>query len=105
MELLEKKKSVTAEELAEVENSHTIVILTKCTFNEFNAQLQIIFGSMEPLESYSSHVLLSKDEVYFSVVEAKGSRSVYGPRPSEQVLNILVLFFSVLVLEWCLRCS
>ncbi|OVA16519.1 Ribonuclease II/R [Macleaya cordata] len=66
VELLEKKKSVTAEELAE-----------------------IIFGSTEPLESYSAHVLLSKDEIYFSVVEAKGSRSVYGPRPTEQVEELL----------------
>ncbi|KAI3926382.1 hypothetical protein MKX01_032570 [Papaver californicum] len=66
MELLEKQKSVTAEEMAE-----------------------IIFGSEEPLDSYSAHVLLSKDEIYFSVVEVKGSRSVYSPRSSEQVEELL----------------
>jgi hypothetical protein len=47
--------------------------------------LQIIFGSAEPLESYSAHLLLSKDEVYFTVLETKGSLSIYGPRPSSQV--------------------
>lgn len=51
--------------------------------------LQIIFGSAEPLESYSAHLLLSKDEVYFSVLETKGFRSIYGPRPSEQVDTLL----------------
>ncbi|KAI3875734.1 hypothetical protein MKW92_030956 [Papaver armeniacum] len=66
MELLEKQKSVTAEEMAE-----------------------IIYGSEEPLDSYSAHVLLSKDEIYFSVVEVKGSRSVYGPRSGEQVEELL----------------
>lgn len=47
--------------------------------------LQIIFGSVEPLESYSAHLLLSKDEIYFTVVETTGLRCVYGPRPNEQV--------------------
>ncbi|KAI5391759.1 ribonucleotide-diphosphate reductase subunit rnr1, variant 4 [Lathyrus oleraceus] len=61
-ELLEKNKSVTVEEMAE-----------------------IIFGSVEPLERYSAHLLLSKDEVYFTVVETTGLRCVYGPRPNEQV--------------------
>ncbi|RDX99822.1 Ribonuclease II, chloroplastic/mitochondrial, partial [Mucuna pruriens] len=61
VELLEKNKSVTVEELAE-----------------------IIFGNTEPLESYSTHLLLSKDEVYFTVLETKGSRSIYGPRQSGQ---------------------
>ncbi|XP_050884702.1 ribonuclease II, chloroplastic/mitochondrial [Lathyrus oleraceus] len=61
-ELLEKNKSVTVEEMAE-----------------------IIFGSIEPLERYSAHLLLSKDEVYFTVVETTGLRCVYGPRPNEQV--------------------
>lgn len=51
--------------------------------------LQIIFGSTEPLDSYSAHLLLSKDEVYFTVLETKGSRSIYGPRPSRQV-DVLV---------------
>ncbi|KAK7286795.1 hypothetical protein RJT34_22041 [Clitoria ternatea] len=66
VELLEKNKSVTVEELAE-----------------------IIFGSAEPLESYSAHLLLSKDEVYFTVLETKGSRSIYGPRPSGQVEELI----------------
>ncbi|KAE9611077.1 putative exoribonuclease II [Lupinus albus] len=65
-ELLEKNKSVTVEELAE-----------------------IIFGSSEPLESYSAHMLLSKDEVYFTVLETKGPRSIYGPRPSKQVEELI----------------
>ncbi|XP_048127425.1 ribonuclease II, chloroplastic/mitochondrial isoform X2 [Rhodamnia argentea] len=62
VELLEKNKSVTAEELAEM-----------------------IFGSSEPLESYCAHLLLSKDEIYFTILEAKGSRRIYGPRPAAQV--------------------
>lgn len=61
-ELHEKNKSVTVEEMAE-----------------------IIFGRVEPLESYSAHLLLSKDEIYFTILESKGLRCVYGPRPSEQV--------------------
>ncbi|KAG6643190.1 hypothetical protein CIPAW_09G193400 [Carya illinoinensis] len=66
VELLEKNKSVTTEELAEM-----------------------IFGSAEPLESYCAHLLLSKDELYFCVLEAKGSRSLYGPRPTVQVEELL----------------
>ncbi|XP_041023892.1 ribonuclease II, chloroplastic/mitochondrial isoform X2 [Juglans microcarpa x Juglans regia] len=66
VELLEKNKSVTTEELAEM-----------------------IFGSAEPLESYCAHLLLSKDELYFSVLETKGSRSLYGPRPTVQVEELL----------------
>ncbi|KAM7526350.1 hypothetical protein LguiA_016252 [Lonicera macranthoides] len=62
VELLEKKKSVTAEELAEM-----------------------IFGSSEPLESYCAHFLLSRDEIYFTVLESKGHVSLYGPRPTLQV--------------------
>ncbi|XP_058764089.1 ribonuclease II, chloroplastic/mitochondrial-like [Vicia villosa] len=65
-ELLEKNKSVTVEEMAE-----------------------IIFGRCEPLESYSAHLLLSKDEVYFTVVETTGLRCVYGPRPNEQVEELI----------------
>ncbi|CAJ2655739.1 unnamed protein product [Trifolium pratense] len=65
-ELLEKNKTVTVEEMAE-----------------------IIFGSVEPLESYSAHLLLSKDEVYFTVLETKGSRCIYGPRSSEQVEELI----------------
>ncbi|XP_052724363.1 ribonuclease II, chloroplastic/mitochondrial isoform X2 [Vigna angularis] len=66
VELLEKNKSVTVEELAE-----------------------IIFGSTEPLDSYTAHLLLSKDEVYFTVLETKGSLSIYGPRPSRQVEELI----------------
>uniref|UniRef100_A0A2P2LL51 Ribonuclease IIic/mitochondrial isoform X1 n=1 Tax=Rhizophora mucronata TaxID=61149 RepID=A0A2P2LL51_RHIMU len=66
VELLEKNKSVTPEELAEM-----------------------IFGSSEPLESYCAHLLLSKDEIYFTVLETKGSRSLYGPRPTTQVEELM----------------
>ncbi|KAH0861738.1 hypothetical protein HID58_089999, partial [Brassica napus] len=66
MELLEKNKPVTPEELAE-----------------------IIYGSSDPLESYCAHFLLSKDEIYFSVLESKGSRSIYSPRRTEQVEELL----------------
>ncbi|KAL6574712.1 ribonucleotide-diphosphate reductase subunit rnr1 [Orobanche minor] len=62
IELLEKNKSTTVEELAEM-----------------------IFGSAEPLEIYSAHMLLAKDVIYFSTLETKGSYSVYGPRPVVQV--------------------
>ncbi|MQM16432.1 hypothetical protein Taro_049390, partial [Colocasia esculenta] len=58
IELLEKNKLVTTEELAE-----------------------IVYGCREPLESYCAHLLLSKDEVYFTVKESKGFSSVYQPRP------------------------
>ncbi|XP_024968629.1 ribonuclease II, chloroplastic/mitochondrial [Cynara cardunculus var. scolymus] len=61
-ELLEMNKSVTVEELAEM-----------------------IFGSAEPVESYCAHLLLSRDEIYFTVLDSKGSCSVYGPRPTVQV--------------------
>ncbi|KAI4356482.1 hypothetical protein L6164_000504 [Bauhinia variegata] len=61
VELLEKNHSVTPEELAEM-----------------------IFGSAEPLECYSAHLLLSQDEIYFTVQGTKGSRSIYKPRPTEQ---------------------
>ncbi|KAL5549913.1 hypothetical protein UlMin_000089 [Ulmus minor] len=66
VELIEKNKSVTTEELAEM-----------------------IFGSSEPLESYCAHLLLSKDEIYFTVLETKGSSSIYGPRPTVQVEELL----------------
>lgn len=66
VELLEKNKSVTPEELAEM-----------------------IFGSAEPLESYCAHLLLSKDEIYFSVQATNGSRSIYAPRPTVQVEELL----------------
>ncbi|XP_057460949.1 ribonuclease II, chloroplastic/mitochondrial isoform X2 [Actinidia eriantha] len=62
IELLEENKSVTVEQLAEM-----------------------IFGSAEPLESYCVHLLLSEDEIYFTVIESNGSFSVYGPRPAMQV--------------------
>ncbi|KAL3531809.1 hypothetical protein ACH5RR_005330 [Cinchona calisaya] len=66
IELLEKEKSVTVEELAEM-----------------------IFGSAEPLESYCAHLLLSNDDIYFTVLETKGPFSVYGPRPAVQVEQLL----------------
>lgn len=65
-ELLENNKSVTAEELAEM-----------------------IYGISDPLESYCAHLLLSKDEVYFSVLETRGYCSVYLPRPTGQVQELL----------------
>ncbi|KAL2553052.1 Ribonuclease II [Forsythia ovata] len=66
IELLEKKKSVRVEELVEK-----------------------IFGSTEPLESYCVHLLLSKDDIYFTVLESKCSFSVYRPRPTVQVDEFL----------------
>ncbi|XP_021759239.1 ribonuclease II, chloroplastic/mitochondrial-like isoform X1 [Chenopodium quinoa] len=65
-ELLEKNKSVTPEELAEM-----------------------IYGIAEPLESYCAHLLLSKDEIYFSVLESKGYCSVYTPRSTDQVEELM----------------
>ncbi|XP_022143825.1 ribonuclease II, chloroplastic/mitochondrial [Momordica charantia] len=62
LELLEQNKAVTTEELAEM-----------------------IFGSTEPLDSYCAHLLLSRDELYFTILQTKGSRSFYGPRPTDQV--------------------
>ncbi|KAL2549514.1 Ribonuclease II [Forsythia ovata] len=61
IELIEKNKSVRVEELAEM-----------------------IFGSAEPLESYCVHLLLSKDDIYFTVLESKGLFSVYGHQPAVQ---------------------
>lgn len=61
VELLESNKSVTAEELAEM-----------------------IFGSSEPLESYCAHLLLSRDDIYFTSLHSKGL-AVYGPRTTIQV--------------------
>ncbi|KNA06496.1 hypothetical protein SOVF_180210 [Spinacia oleracea] len=65
-ELLEKNKSVTPDELAEM-----------------------IYGIAEPLESYCAHHLLSRDEIYFSVLESKGYCSVYTPRSTDQVEELL----------------
>ncbi|KAI3801258.1 hypothetical protein L1987_29362 [Smallanthus sonchifolius] len=65
LELLEGNKSVTIEELAEM-----------------------IFGSAEPVECYCAHLLLSRDEIYFTRLDSKGSCSVYGPRPTVQVEEI-----------------
>ncbi|KAL2549555.1 RNB domain-containing protein [Forsythia ovata] len=61
IELIEKNKSVRVEELAEM-----------------------IFGSAESLESYCVHLLLSKDDIYFTVLESKGLFSVYGHQPAVQ---------------------
>lgn len=66
IELAEKNKSITVEELAEM-----------------------MFGSAEPLESYSAYLLLSKDDIYFSTLGTKGSHSVYGPRPAVQVEELM----------------
>ncbi|XP_050380550.1 ribonuclease II, chloroplastic/mitochondrial [Argentina anserina] len=66
IELLDKNKRVKVEELAEM-----------------------IFGSVESLECYCAHLLLSEDKIYFTVLETKGSRSIYGPRPAEQVEELL----------------
>ncbi|KAJ8899689.1 hypothetical protein K2173_019387 [Erythroxylum novogranatense] len=66
VELLENNKSVTPEELAEM-----------------------VFGSADPLESYCAHLLLSKDELYFTVLETRGSRSIYGPRSTAQVEELM----------------
>ncbi|XP_074264228.1 ribonuclease II, chloroplastic/mitochondrial isoform X2 [Silene latifolia] len=65
-ELLENNKSITVETLAEM-----------------------IYGIAEPLESYCAHILLSKDEVYFSVLERQGFHSVYAPRSADQVEELL----------------
>ncbi|MQL75122.1 hypothetical protein Taro_007488, partial [Colocasia esculenta] len=66
IELLQKNKLVTTEELAE-----------------------IVYGCWEPLESYCAHLLLSKDEVYFTVKESKGFSSVYQPRPIALIILLL----------------
>ncbi|RAL52359.1 hypothetical protein DM860_007216 [Cuscuta australis] len=67
-ELLENNKSVTVEDLAEM-----------------------IFGSAEPLESYCAHLLLSRDDIYFTLMgsNSKCSHSIYGPRPPRQVDELL----------------
>lgn len=49
----------------------------------------MIFGSVEPLESYCAHLLLSEDDLYFTVLETKGYRSIYGPRPPMQVEELM----------------
>ncbi|RWV94144.1 hypothetical protein GW17_00043352, partial [Ensete ventricosum] len=72
MELSENKRTVTAEELAE-----------------------IIYGSKESLESYCSHLLLSRDDIYFNVVDNKGYCSLYEPRPSVQVSYCPLLFHTL----------
>ncbi|EPS64152.1 hypothetical protein M569_10628, partial [Genlisea aurea] len=62
IELLEKNELKTVEELAEM-----------------------IYGSSQSLESYSTHLLLTRDDLFFTAVETKGSWSMYGPRPADQV--------------------
>jgi hypothetical protein len=75
----------------------------------------MIFGSVEPLESYCAHLLLSKDDLYFTVLETKGSRSIYGPRPTVQVdafyfyisLNLFhrgIKFLLALIYGFCMLC-
>ncbi|MQL98528.1 hypothetical protein Taro_031237 [Colocasia esculenta] len=65
IELLEKNKLVTTEELA-----------------------KIVYGCREPLENYCAHLLFSKDEVYFTVKGSKGFSSVYQPRPIALLLHV-----------------
>ncbi|KAL2494513.1 Ribonuclease II [Forsythia ovata] len=67
IELLEKNKSVRVKELAEM-----------------------VFGTAEPFESYCAHLLLSNDDIYFTILESKCSFSVYGPRPAVQVDELLL---------------
>lgn len=88
VELLEKNKSVIAEELAEVVYYCLFDSLSCCSVYKLRTFCQMIFGSSDPLDSYSAHLLLSRDEIYFTVLETKGSRSVYGPRPTVQVLFV-----------------
>lgn len=79
-----------------------------CFYPSVNLRiLQMIFGSVQPLESYCAHLLLSKDEIYFTVLETKGSCSVYGPRPAVQVhiLQWLKLFFFLVLARNALLCS
>lgn len=56
----------------------------------------MIFGSVEPLESYCAHLLLSKDEIYFTVLETRGSCALYGPRPATQVY-VFASFYNISV--------
>ncbi|KAL9264861.1 Ribonuclease II, chloroplastic/mitochondrial-like protein [Drosera capensis] len=56
VELLEKSKSVTVEELA---------------------------------QSYCAHLLLSKDDIYFSTLNSRGFYSAFAPRPAAQVDKLL----------------
>ncbi|KAI3768119.1 hypothetical protein L2E82_18551 [Cichorium intybus] len=41
--------------------------------------------AVAPVESYCAHLLLSRDEIYFTVLDSKGSSSVYDPRPVEEM--------------------
>ncbi|KAL2553133.1 ribonuclease II [Forsythia ovata] len=52
----------------------------------------MIFGSAESLESYCVHLLLSKDNIYFTVLESKCSFSVYGPRLAVQLVFLVNLW-------------
>lgn len=61
-EILKSKKAVTAADLA-----------------------KILYGSDESFRSYCAHLLLSKDEIYFTVAEGKGSYCLYEARPLVQV--------------------
>ncbi|KAF4377537.1 hypothetical protein F8388_025028 [Cannabis sativa] len=88
VELLEKNKLVTTEELAEVQYYPSFMDISFSPSVTL-VVLQMIFGSAMPLESYCTHLLLSKDEIYFTVIEAKGSCSMYGARPTNQVEELL----------------
>ncbi|XP_078432821.1 ribonuclease II/R family protein [Wolffia australiana] len=65
-EMFEKNKFVSTEELAE-----------------------IVYGCRDPLESYCAHLLLSRDDIYFTVKENKGFYSIYQPRPPGQVEELM----------------
>ncbi|PWA34653.1 ribonuclease II/R family protein [Artemisia annua] len=52
------------------------------------AWLELLEGNnAEPVESYCAHLMLSRDEVYFTVLDSKGSSSIYGPRSMAQLLS------------------
>lgn len=90
IELVEKNKSITVEELAEVYLLHDHFCIQKYCIDK-SPFYQMMFGSAEPLESYSAYLLLSKDDIYFTTLETKGSYSIYGPRPAVQVFLQLLL--------------
>ncbi|GJS88489.1 hypothetical protein Tco_0771125 [Tanacetum coccineum] len=46
----------------------------------------MIFGDAEPVVSHCVHLLFSRDEIYFIVLDSKGSSSIYGPRSTAQEL-------------------
>ncbi|KAF3321975.1 ribonuclease II [Carex littledalei] len=65
MEVLERNQWATMEEIAE-----------------------IMYGSTGPLECYCTHVLLSRDDIYFVLVETRDSL-VYDPRSTDEVEDLI----------------